>query len=105
MTYREEFECPNFSNIEDETGFISCPYNTGGYEKIEPSDSCMTDLVLQQLGFGSYDEFIEAHKDIPSDEISEVMYEELREFEKNCLAQPWEQGYEEDEEEELETPH
>lgn len=90
MTFREELECPNFSNIEDETGYMACPNNTGGFEMIEPQDSCMTDLVLQELGYECYDDFVSDNKDVPLQELKTQMYEQLREFENFCVANDYE---------------
>lgn len=90
MTFREEFECPNFSNIEDETGYMACPNNTGGFEMIEPQDSCMTDLVLKQLGYECYDDFVSDNTNVPLQELKTQMYEQLREFESFCVANDYE---------------
>ena len=90
MTFREELECPNFSNVEDETGYMACPNNTGGFEMIEPQDSCMTDLVLKQLGYECYDDFVSDNTDVPLQELKTQMYEQLREFENFCVANDYE---------------
>lgn len=87
MTFREELECPNFSNIEDETGYMACPNNTGGFEMIEPEDSCMTDLVLQELGYECYDDFVSDNANVPLQELKTQMYEQLRAFEEFCAKE------------------
>lgn len=87
MTFREELECPNFSNIEDETGYMACPNNTGGYEMIEPEDSCATDFVLKQLGYNSYQDFVDDNPNCPLDELKTQMYEQLRAFEEFCAKE------------------
>ena len=90
MTFREEMECPNWSNIEDETGYMACPKNTGGFEMIEPQDSCATDFVLKQLGYECYDDFVSDNTDVPIQELKTQMYEQLREFENFCVANDYE---------------
>ena len=87
MTFREELECPNFSNIEDETGYMACPNNTGGFEMIEPEDSCMTDLVLQELGYECYDDFVSDNANVPLQELKTQMNEQLRAFEEFCAKE------------------
>ena len=95
MTFREELECPNFSNVEDETGYMACPKNTGGFEMIEPQDRCTTDFILSELGYESYDDFVSDNKDIPIQELTTQMYEQLRAFEKQKCARDWEIGEDE----------
>lgn len=87
MRFREELECPNWSNIADETGYMACPNNTGGYEMIEPQDSCMTDLVLQELGYECYDDFVSDNANVPLQELKTQMYEQLRAFEEFCAKE------------------
>jgi hypothetical protein len=95
-TYREELECPNYSNVEDETGYMSCPKNSGGYEMIEPQDRCTTDFILSELGYDCYSDFVNDNEDVPIQELTTQMYEQLREFEKQKCARDWEIGEEEE---------
>ena len=92
MTFREEFECPNWSNVEDETGYMACPNNTGGFEMIEPEDSCMTQFALNELGYETYQDFVDDNADVPINELKEQMYEQLREFQLQKCANEWEVG-------------
>ena len=96
MTFREEFECPNWSNIEDETGYMACPNNTGGFEMIEPEDSCITQFALSELGYDTYQDFVNDNTGVPISELKEQMYEQLRAFQQQKCARDWQIGEDEE---------
>ena len=56
--FRSELECPNWSNIADETGYAPCPYNDKEYEHITREDSQSFEHFVQSLGYDNYQDFI-----------------------------------------------
>lgn len=92
--YRMELECPNWSSEPDDTGYMECPMNTRGYERLSLDDNCCMALVLQGMGYKNYDDFCEQHKELSTYETNEELSNELNAFLENCVAEDWAIGEE-----------
>lgn len=72
-TYRDELECPNWSNIKDETGYSSCPNNNRQYEYLSREDSQTFEHFVQSLGYDNYQDYIKYNEfAINEDKINEM---------------------------------
>jgi len=56
--FRQELECPNWSNKIDETGYAPCPYNDKEYERLSREDSQSFEHFVQWLGYDNYNDFL-----------------------------------------------
>lgn len=85
--YRQELDCPNWSNIEDETGYKSCPNNNKGYEYLLPEDSCVIQLMLQAMGYEDYRDFCVTNEGLI--DINEELHNQYNEFVQKELAKEY----------------
>lgn len=79
--FRAELDCPNWSNIEDETGYKECPYNNKGYDHISREDSQSFEHFCQFMGFKNYEDFEswnEYNHSLTDDEI-DMLYNQFLE--------------------------
>lgn len=56
--FRQELECPNWSNEIDETGYAACPNNNKEYERLSREDSISFEHFTQWLGYDNYNDFL-----------------------------------------------
>lgn len=56
--FRQELECPNWSNEIDKTGYAACPNNNKEYERLSREDSISFEHFTQWLGYDNYQDFI-----------------------------------------------
>ena len=87
-SHRQEFECPNWSSEEDETGYKACPNNNKGYEYLLPEDSCQIQLMLQAMGYDDYADFCRINEG--SMDITEELHRQYQKFSEMELAKTYE---------------
>jgi len=84
--YRQELECPNWSSEPDEYGYVANPFGKdNGFEKLDKADSCMFDLVIQELGYENYEDFVKH----TNEEERKVIEESLEYKEEELKAQTY----------------
>lgn len=82
--YRQELECPNWSSEPDETGYIANPFGKEiGYEHLDKADSCMFELMIQELGYLNYEDFVKS-----TGEEERKVIEESLEYKEDELKAP-----------------
>lgn len=70
------------------------------YEYLEPEDSCLLEITLNELGYNSFNEYMENAPDGAS--LARInLSEEIENFYKTKVVKPWEIGEDEEEQEEL----
>lgn len=80
--YRDELECPNWSNKKDETGYSACPYNNREFEYLSREDSQSFEHFVQSLGYDNYQDFLKYNEfAIDEDRINQLYQKFLEGYE------------------------